>query len=356
MCWSMSICPYVTELLLVGLLVILPVAHCCTSPRTSREFHPPHCLLYRGRWSPMPAWVLWRRRLSGRGPCRSFQLWGSRLCNPLALWWAHAPKHENGDRPIFVWVVSELPLCALERSRYVLRKGCASHAAGIIILFFPPRFWHLWQFFQSFPTHPPTFHPSKHHPPGLGVPLPVPAASFRSQPGALRPGALRRRDWPRLAPGAAAADGAAAAAPGRRGAERRGDGRGAGHGRLQGPWDHGAVDVGMSWCWGKKGRNFGKWGSWEMACSEVWDAECYEVVKCLIKLQLPPPKQSPHIWMVKARPSPEDSGCHSESRFVMPVPSFNVINGGSHAGNRLACQARILGLTDYNVLIWIFSY
>ena len=23
----------------------------------------------------------------------------------------------------------------------------------------------------------------------------------------------------------------------------------------------------------------------------------------------------------------------------MPVPSFNVINGGSHAGNRLACQA-----------------
>jgi len=25
-------------------------------------------------------------------------------------------------------------------------------------------------------------------------------------------------------------------------------------------------------------------------------------------------------------------------RFVMPVPCFNVINGGSHAGNRLACQ------------------
>merc|ERR1712032_1074657 len=24
--------------------------------------------------------------------------------------------------------------------------------------------------------------------------------------------------------------------------------------------------------------------------------------------------------------------------FVMPVPCFNVINGGSHAGNRLACQ------------------
>merc|ERR1719386_491881 len=25
-------------------------------------------------------------------------------------------------------------------------------------------------------------------------------------------------------------------------------------------------------------------------------------------------------------------------KFVMPVPSFNVINGGSHAGNRLACH------------------
>merc|ERR1719409_663545 len=26
------------------------------------------------------------------------------------------------------------------------------------------------------------------------------------------------------------------------------------------------------------------------------------------------------------------------NKFVMPVPSFNVINGGTHAGNRLACQ------------------
>merc|ERR1719453_2163748 len=25
-------------------------------------------------------------------------------------------------------------------------------------------------------------------------------------------------------------------------------------------------------------------------------------------------------------------------KFVLPVPSLNVINGGSHAGNRLACQ------------------
>merc|ERR1711985_198995 len=29
---------------------------------------------------------------------------------------------------------------------------------------------------------------------------------------------------------------------------------------------------------------------------------------------------------------------HPTDQFVMPVPSFNVINGGSHAGNRLACQ------------------
>lgn len=31
-------------------------------------------------------------------------------------------------------------------------------------------------------------------------------------------------------------------------------------------------------------------------------------------------------------------GGKSTEKFVMPVPSFNVINGGSHAGNRLACQ------------------
>jgi enolase len=30
--------------------------------------------------------------------------------------------------------------------------------------------------------------------------------------------------------------------------------------------------------------------------------------------------------------------CGPSDKFVMPVPSFNVINGGSHAGNRLACQ------------------
>merc|ERR1740122_4388 len=36
-------------------------------------------------------------------------------------------------------------------------------------------------------------------------------------------------------------------------------------------------------------------------------------------------------WIAKISGKPTD-------KFVMPVPSFNVINGGSHAGNRLACQ------------------
>merc|ERR1711935_434417 len=31
-------------------------------------------------------------------------------------------------------------------------------------------------------------------------------------------------------------------------------------------------------------------------------------------------------------------GGKPQDKYVMPVPSFNVINGGSHAGNRLACQ------------------
>merc|ERR1719409_1102070 len=37
--------------------------------------------------------------------------------------------------------------------------------------------------------------------------------------------------------------------------------------------------------------------------------------------------------------------------YVMPVPSFNVINGGSHAGNRLACQEFMilpLGASSFN--------
>merc|ERR1719321_2067386 len=37
-------------------------------------------------------------------------------------------------------------------------------------------------------------------------------------------------------------------------------------------------------------------------------------------------------------------------RFVMPVPCFNVINGGSHAGNRLACQGFMImpvGATNF---------
>merc|ERR1712078_537743 len=33
-----------------------------------------------------------------------------------------------------------------------------------------------------------------------------------------------------------------------------------------------------------------------------------------------------------------EMGGKPTDKYVMPVPSFNVINGGSHAGNRLACQ------------------
>merc|ERR1719377_430666 len=36
-------------------------------------------------------------------------------------------------------------------------------------------------------------------------------------------------------------------------------------------------------------------------------------------------------WIATIAKKPTD-------KFIMPVPSFNVINGGSHAGNRLACQ------------------
>merc|ERR1719160_2256285 len=36
-----------------------------------------------------------------------------------------------------------------------------------------------------------------------------------------------------------------------------------------------------------------------------------------------------YISLISGKPTNE---------FIMPVPSFNVINGGSHAGNRLACQ------------------
>jgi enolase len=34
----------------------------------------------------------------------------------------------------------------------------------------------------------------------------------------------------------------------------------------------------------------------------------------------------------------ELAGKTSPSKFVLPVPCFNVINGGSHAGNKLAMQ------------------
>ena len=45
------------------------------------------------------------------------------------------------------------------------------------------------------------------------------------------------------------------------------------------------------------------------------------------------PMRVPQLSSAKAKISGK-----STDKFVMPVPSFNVINGGSHAGNRLACQ------------------
>jgi len=40
---------------------------------------------------------------------------------------------------------------------------------------------------------------------------------------------------------------------------------------------------------------------------------------------------NPYMYIAKLAQKPVD-------KFIMPVPAFNVINGGSHAGNRLACQ------------------
>ena len=52
--------------------------------------------------------------------------------------------------------------------------------------------------------------------------------------------------------------------------------------------------------------------------------------KCIKHLPAPPAPPAPRTE-AKISGKPTD-------KFVMPVPSFNVINGGSHAGNRLACQ------------------
>ena len=42
---------------------------------------------------------------------------------------------------------------------------------------------------------------------------------------------------------------------------------------------------------------------------------------------------------------------------MMPVPAFNIINGGSHAGNKLAMQVRssIVLLEFWNVVILLWS-
>ena len=47
-----------------------------------------------------------------------------------------------------------------------------------------------------------------------------------------------------------------------------------------------------------------------------------------------------------------DLAGHKE--IIMPVPAFNVINGGSHAGNKLAMQEFMLlptGLHNFHLLI-----
>ena len=43
-------------------------------------------------------------------------------------------------------------------------------------------------------------------------------------------------------------------------------------------------------------------------------------------------------------------------RLILPVPAFNVINGGSHAGNKLAMQEfMILPTGAKSVLDWLSS-
>lgn len=43
-------------------------------------------------------------------------------------------------------------------------------------------------------------------------------------------------------------------------------------------------------------------------------------------------------------------------KLVLPVPAFNVINGGSHAGNKLAMQAWLLDTFSSIVIINIYAY
>jgi hypothetical protein len=40
---------------------------------------------------------------------------------------------------------------------------------------------------------------------------------------------------------------------------------------------------------------------------------------------------------------------------VLPVPAFNVINGGSHAGNKLAMQVILLAEHDQGIILSIFQ-
>lgn len=45
------------------------------------------------------------------------------------------------------------------------------------------------------------------------------------------------------------------------------------------------------------------------------------------------------------------------SKFILPVPAFNVINGGAHAGNKLAFQVRALTTTSVtdNLPWWMLT-
>ena len=43
-------------------------------------------------------------------------------------------------------------------------------------------------------------------------------------------------------------------------------------------------------------------------------------------------------------------------KLVLPVPAFNVINGGSHAGNKLAMQVYLLSHNDSPVPGMLFTF
>lgn len=54
----------------------------------------------------------------------------------------------------------------------------------------------------------------------------------------------------------------------------------------------------------------------------------------------PSPISQPLLYLNSSRHIAELAGRNTD-HFVLPVPALNVINGGSHAGNKLAMQVRI---------------